>query len=143
MKKIVSIICIALITSISLFAQGNKDKIREKIRAKKIAFITDKLALTPEEAQDFWPVYNAFKEKEKTIRKEAAKPNRLHEMTDAEVEALIDQQLDKEEQLLNAKRAFVQEAKQVLPIKKIAKLPRVERRFKEMMLERSRERRKG
>lgn len=143
MKKIAGIICLFLITSISIFAQGNKDKIREKVRAKKIAFISDKLALTSEEAQDFWPIYNSFKKKEKEIRKEATKVKRLEELSDAEVEAYIEQHLDKEAQLLAAKRAFVKDAKQILPIKKLAKLIRVERKFKEMMLEHSRSRRQG
>lgn len=35
----------------------NKDR-WEKFRTEKIAFLTDKLELTPTEAQKFWPVYN-------------------------------------------------------------------------------------
>lgn len=36
----------------------------EKIKAEKIAFLTEKLELTPVEAQKFWPLYNQM-EKEK------------------------------------------------------------------------------
>ena len=32
----------------------------EKIQSLKIAFITQKLQLTPDEAQKFWPVYNQY-----------------------------------------------------------------------------------
>lgn len=35
----------------------NKDR-WEKFRTEKIVFLTDKLELTPAEAQKFWPIYN-------------------------------------------------------------------------------------
>jgi HKD family nuclease len=35
----------------------------------KIAFITKQLALTTEEAQKFWPLYNDFSDKAKNLRK--------------------------------------------------------------------------
>ena len=138
MKKILSTIFIITIIIGTLAAQEEKDQIRERIQAKRIAFITDKLALTSKEAQDFWPLYNAFKKKEKSIRKETGKMGRIQELTDAEVEALIEKHLEKEERLLAAKRSFFKEVKQVLPIKKLAKLPRVERKFKELILKQAR-----
>jgi hypothetical protein len=35
----------------------------EKFKAKKVAFITDAINLTPAEAEKFWPVYNEFEKK--------------------------------------------------------------------------------
>lgn len=35
----------------------------EAFKAKKIAFITDAINLTPAEAEKFWPVYNEFEKK--------------------------------------------------------------------------------
>ncbi len=32
----------------------------EKFKAKKVSFLTEKLEITPEEAQAFWPYYNQF-----------------------------------------------------------------------------------
>jgi hypothetical protein len=50
--------------SFSIFAQGpgpgrkfSKEDI-DKFRAVKVSFITEKLQLTPNEAQKFWPIYN-------------------------------------------------------------------------------------
>jgi len=138
MKKILNTIFIITLIIGTLAAQEEKDQIRERLHAKRIAFITDKLALTSKEAQDFWPLYNAFKKKEKSIRKETGKMGRIQELTNAEVEVLIEKHLEKEERLLAAKRSFFKEAKQVLPIKKLAKLPRVERKFKELILKQAR-----
>ena len=50
---------------VNVNAQGRRGKQDwDKFRAEKISFLTEKLELTPEEAQKFWPVYNLF-EKER------------------------------------------------------------------------------
>ncbi len=41
----------------------------DKVQALKIAFITQKLDLTTEEAQKFWPVYNVYEEEIKKIKR--------------------------------------------------------------------------
>jgi Spy/CpxP family protein refolding chaperone len=53
--------------------QGEK---KENIEAMKIAFITNKLELSPEEAQKFWPVYNQYNEKLKDLRKKRRQDER-------------------------------------------------------------------
>jgi hypothetical protein len=42
----------------------------DKFKAKKIAYITDAINLTPAEAEKFWPVYNEFEKKKFTIMQE-------------------------------------------------------------------------
>ena len=45
------------------------DKTRaEKIEALKIAFITQKLQLTTDEAQKFWPVYNQYENEIRSLQ---------------------------------------------------------------------------
>jgi len=47
-----------------LNAQNNRrDNGWDKFRAEKVSFLTDKLQLTPTEAQKFWPVYNELEKK--------------------------------------------------------------------------------
>ncbi len=41
---------------------------REKIKAQKIAFFTQELNLTSDEAAKFWPVYNSFADEIKNIK---------------------------------------------------------------------------
>ena len=64
MKNIqkITIISLALLLSASVFGQkqNNSKPNREKIKAMKVGFITEKLDLTTAEAQKFWPVYNEF-----------------------------------------------------------------------------------
>ena len=46
-----------------------KDKLKERIKAQKVAFITERLDLSSKEAQQFWPIYNAFEDKIDDMRK--------------------------------------------------------------------------
>lgn len=54
-KNITPLVLFLLITVVS-FAQDKPD--REKIKALKVAFITERLNLSSKEAQLFWPIYN-------------------------------------------------------------------------------------
>ena len=48
-----------------------QDKAAEqKIQAARIALITERLGLTPEQAEKFWPLYNEFSQKRKGLRQE-------------------------------------------------------------------------
>lgn len=122
-----------LITSFG-FSQGNKKQLQEKIEARKVAFLTNRLELTPDEAQQFWPVYNEYQAKRKAIKKEYRGKSNLSLLTDEEVSDYIDKQLKNEEQSFLLKKEYIIKLKKVLPIRKVAMLPRLENRFKEWML---------
>ena len=68
MKKIYFILTMIL-TSLGAFAQQEEQlegKKQQDIEALKVAFISKELQLTPEEAQQFWPVYNQYSNEMKT-----------------------------------------------------------------------------
>ena len=57
---IITIVLIAALTQSSwTYGQPPGDR-GEKMQAMRISFITGELALTPAEAQVFWPVFNKF-----------------------------------------------------------------------------------
>ncbi|MCK5170615.1 MAG: hypothetical protein KAQ75_12115, partial [Bacteroidales bacterium] len=62
------ILLISVITfAFSLNAQESKSDKQQEIKSQKIAFFTDKIGLTPEEAQIFWPIYNDYWAKKNKI----------------------------------------------------------------------------
>ena len=133
MKKIIAILCLLLIVLSVSFAQEEKQAARERINARRIAFITEQLNLSTAEAQAFWPVYNAYKKEERIIRKKNRKYVKIDQMTDAEIEQYLESKLAAEEATIVLKRDFVTQIKAVLPIQKVAKLFHSERKFKEWM----------
>ena len=64
MKK-AGLIILMVGLSLSLFAQSGKlsDEKRKEFEAQKIAFFTQEMELTPEEAVVFWPLYNEMQQK--------------------------------------------------------------------------------
>jgi hypothetical protein len=124
MKKII-IVCLSIALSVGAFAQqGGK-----RIESMRIAFITQRLNLTPEESQQFWPVFNQFAEKMQQI-KGSKMDTPLDEMSDADAEKMILNEFDKESKELELKKEYYQKFKKILSVKKISKLYRAERDFK-------------
>lgn len=67
MKKYL-LFLLALGTFLAVNAQKRIINEENKIQALKIAFITQKLSLTSEEAQKFWPVYNQYNGEVQSLR---------------------------------------------------------------------------
>jgi len=53
----------------SYICRGQDQSKEERLQALKMAYITKELSLTPEEAQQFWPVYNKYFDEIKQARK--------------------------------------------------------------------------
>lgn len=132
-----------LLLSASLFAQQGERReiIEERLEAQHVAFITQKLQLTPEESAKFWPIYNEFREKEKALRKEARPEGPLADMTDAEANALIEGHFEAEQKVLDLKRQYTEKMRSAIPPRKIVRLKPAEEAFKMQILQRLRERR--
>ena len=122
--------------SLSLNAQhkNRSNTSSEKIEAQKIAFFTQKLDLTPEEAKVFWPVYNEYSERKKELRNMRISRTDLETIDDAEASNLIDEYFKNKEQGLALDKEYILEFKKILPSKKVLTLVILERKFKEKIL---------
>jgi hypothetical protein len=130
MKKI-AVFLFAFTLTIAAFAQNNiGEKIGEKIKIQRIAFITQRLSFTEVEAQQFWPVYNEYTEKLQQMRKQSKPEKPFDELADADVEKMITTQFDREAKELELKKEYFQRLKKVISVKKIAKLYRAEKDFR-------------
>ena len=122
------------------------DEKREEIEAMKVAFLTKKLELTPEEAQTFWPVYNQYqgeldklRDGHRKVRMEAK--SEMDTMSDKDVEKLVDGEIAFRQSELDIMKKYNSRFKSVLPMKKVAKLYRAEEDFKRELLHKLQERR--
>lgn len=137
MKQLIPILF--LLISFASFAQRNGE-IQEKIKAQKIAFITDKLELTSEEAQQFWPIYNEFEAKVEKIKSEEIRPlkqeMRQGDVSDKRAGEILEKLIKAEDEMHNAKQELVVDLKKVLPAKKIIMLQVAEDQFNQKLLDR-------
>jgi Spy/CpxP family protein refolding chaperone len=128
-----------------------KERIKEKkeqVKSQKIAFITQELNLSPDEAAKFWPIYNAYDEKQAEIRKQKVNAfmdrndsEALDRLTEKEAQTALSQMENTEDELHKLRKKFLADIKNVLPSVKILKLKRAEEAFNRKLIERLRERR--
>jgi len=117
----------------STFAQ--KGEKAEERKAEKKAYISERLALTPEESKAFWPVYekrNADKKEALKVYKQDHKnaKKKLEEMSDDEVKDMLHKSLAKRQAELDHQKKYHEKFMAVLPPKKVAKLYHLEREFR-------------
>jgi hypothetical protein len=129
MKKL-ALLFIAFTLSSAVYAQNMRDKVAEKVKIQRIAFITQRLSLTETEAQQFWPIFNEYTEKLQQIRKQAKPEKAFDELADADVEKTITTQFDREARELDLKKEYFQKLKKVISVRQIAKLYRAEKDFR-------------
>ena len=124
MKKFVLILTIFFSGLTVLYAQDENDPRGEKIQALKIAFITQKLDLTADEAQKFWPVYNQYDQEIRGVQAN----NRNGDA------------LDNEEKLLNIRKRFKPSFEKVIGQQRLNKLFNAERDFRSVLIRRLKDR---
>jgi hypothetical protein len=143
MKKIMITCISALLLTTGMLAQeeGRNHPMQERIRAQRVAFITEKLALTAEEAQSFWPVFNAFEAKMRDIRKDRVRRPAFMHMSDEEALDFIEKSQSLDQKELDLKISYTGRFLEVLPAQKVAQLDHIEKAFNRELLKTIRERR--
>jgi prenyltransferase beta subunit len=68
MSNIIILLLIMVIPSVS--GQVRQGNVIRKIQAKKVAFFNEKLQLTPDESEQFWPVYNDYSNRKNLINQQ-------------------------------------------------------------------------
>lgn len=134
MKTLFTVFTIILFSFLTVKAQDGSDK----IEAIKIAYMTKRLALTPEESQKFWPVYNQYEAEKKQIRKSTI--GSIKEMKEdgdfsaTEADQAIAKYIEFKAKDLDLIKKYVAEFKKFLPTTKVAKLVTAEDHFKKMLM---------
>lgn len=144
MKTNKLLLIIIFLLSIHFYAQPSRGN-KEQIKSLKVGFITNELALTPDEAAKFWPIYNAFEDKQFEIRHQKMKAFKgrmdsdLDKMSEKEASALLAQMESNEDELYQIRKKFITGLKGILPSVKIIKLKKAEDDFNRKLLQQYRD----
>ncbi|NYJ27215.1 hypothetical protein [Allomuricauda sp. ARW1Y1] len=145
MTKRTLISCTLLLVSFLMHAQG---PVRDRIKTLKVAFITERVGLTSEEAQQFWPIYNEHEDTlEEIRRKERAELEvniaRAQDLSNTDSERLLDRLLELQFEKQKVDQEFLSRLRTVIPAKKVLLLVKAEEDFKRQMIQEFRKRRGG
>lgn len=138
MKKLLLISILTISTYTFLVAQerhGSTPEMFEKIKTEKISFFTEKLSLTPSEAQAFWPVYNEFEKKRFEIQRQKHEFERMPDekfinLSEAEIEKMTSNYIASFEKDAMLLKEYNKLFLKVLPKKKVLMLYRTENEFR-------------
>lgn len=146
MKTNKLLLIIVFLFSIHAFSQSKFDEKKEQIRTLKVGFITNELSLTPDEATRFWPIYNAFDDKQFELRHQKMRAFRdrmddgaLDKMSEKDAATLLAQMESNEEELYLIRKKFTASLKGVISPIKILKLKKAEENFNRKLLQQYRD----
>ncbi|MDC6384809.1 hypothetical protein D2V93_01320 [Flagellimonas taeanensis] len=145
MNKRALILLTLILTAFGVQAQGQA---RDRIKTLKVAFITEKVGLTSEEAQAFWPIYNKHEEDLETIRRKERMELRsqissAESLSESESETLLDKMLALQNERHREEQDFMANIRKVIPAKKALLLIKAEEDFKRQLLQQYRKRKGG
>jgi hypothetical protein len=121
----------------------------DKVKALKTAFITDRLELTPLEAENFWPVYNQYEKDlhELQVTERMKLLGRILEnggvdkLSNEEADRLLTKLLKLQTDIQHIEVEKFKALKKIIPAQKVLKLLKAEEQFKRELFKMLREKR--
>lgn len=115
--------------SMAQHKEGNYD--REKLEAARVAFISTRLDLKPEQAQKFWPIYTLYTDSREKKLREMSVLVRVKDLTLAEKDAKfrINRKFEIQRKLIVDEEAFVEDLSSILTSNQILQLNGLSREF--------------
>lgn len=131
-------LAIIMLLPVALLAQQDR---KDKIETMHIAYLSQRLNLTPAEAEKFWPIYNEFRAEQDKLRKErmdnmqaVRRAGGIDSMSDADVQKIINVETGIETKQLEVRKDYVVKFQQAIPLRKVAKFFVAEDEFKRYLL---------
>jgi Spy/CpxP family protein refolding chaperone len=118
-------------------------KMTEQIRTERIAFFTEKIGLTVEEAQTFWPVYHEMDKKKTDFFEERAGivrrfMNEQDKLSEKEISKLLDRMVAIQQQETEIAVTYDARFRKLLPESKVMKYYMAEFQFRSFLLQKMR-----
>ena len=135
MKKLF-IICLLLL-GMGQVALAQKSKVREA----KVQLIKERLKMTPQQDEKFWPVYNRYQGELRVLRRYYAdqfKKDRSNPRDKAEAIEYVSNNLEYQQKVVEIKKKYANQFKKVISAQQLANFYQAEKDFKRLLLEKLR-----
>ena len=142
MKRFILLLvfCALTFAGTSAFAQESRSpqEHRERVESAKIAYLTDKMNLTTEQAQKFWPLYNEYEAKRRELLKtyRSGYKENVEDLSEQEAKARIETMFTTRERELALEKEYAGKYMRVISNIQLVKLYRGEREFTKLLLKR-------
>lgn len=133
----IGIVLLMLTSAITQAQKPTTDEAAEKIKSLQMQYLSQKLNLSAEEAEKFWPVYkNYTKEVETLIAERHNKRQQDKQLSDPDDIARrnMDNDLGYEKRMYDIRSRYTNEFQRVLPARKAGAVFKSEREFRNIMI---------
>jgi hypothetical protein len=141
-KLIFIIVPLMFLVQVSL---GQNKEARQRIESARIALITERLGLTPEQAEKFWPVYNEYNIHRRNLIQEmqnARKNVDMNNISEEQGKELMRLGMDIKERQLHLEKIYSDRLTEVISNRQMLSLRKAEEDFRKMIIQRLEERKR-
>ena len=128
-----------LLSASAVFGRQTKPA-QQRIHAAKMAYMVDRLQLTPEQSAAFVPVYKNYEADFRAVRAPFVKKYKLDEMEEGPgnmtVRQYVEDDLDYQQQVIELKRGYNDRFLKVITSRQLADMYIAEREFKQILVKR-------
>ncbi len=140
MKRVLLIV-VVLIAALSSWAQkpAPNSNTRSKLEAARIAMITERLSLSPSQAEKFWPLYNQFAQERRTMQKQALQTRKgmdMQNLTEEQSKTLVKAHQQFKQDKLDLENKYATKINNVISARQMVALKKAEDDFRQMILNR-------
>ncbi|TLU99033.1 hypothetical protein [Dyadobacter luticola] len=142
-RNIFAILIIALGAVTTAQAQRRSEEEIKKIQDAKVAIITNRLNLTPEQSTGFWPVYNEYSQKRREIhraQRQIINNKKAEGKTDDQVLDNLKEVQDLKQKDLDLEKEYQSKFLKVISASQVIELYKAERTFNDMLIQRLKQR---
>ena len=135
----ISAIVLLLAVFLASTSYGQSPEAMAKIQSARIGLISERLGLTPDQAERFWPLYREFNEKRRGLRtemrtaREGVDPQKL---SDEQGRELMSRALDIKQRELDLEKEYSQKMLNVISTQQVMSLRKAEDDFRRMLMKR-------
>jgi hypothetical protein len=138
MKKII-IIALIIIGYTATAQTTNGQDAKSKLESARIALITERLGLTPDQAQQFWPIYNEYANQRRQIQqdyRQARQGMDVNNLTEEQGRKLVRARMDGKQKQLNLETKYSDRLMNVINTRQLMALKKAEDDFRAMIIKR-------
>jgi Spy/CpxP family protein refolding chaperone len=136
------LLLLTLLTGAAWAQDGEQTPARQRIEAAKIGLITNRLNLTPEQAQPFWAIYNEYNARKVELNKrmrQLGNQSVRGNLAEADVTANLREMNTTRQKLADLDEEYQNKFLKVISARQVIELYNTEREFNRILLNKLRE----
>jgi len=133
---LIALLLIGMTTGLTAQKGTERKELREKLDAKKVAYINEKAELTENESSKYWAMEAKIKEETKAVKKSSRSLKKidLAELSDKEADSFLNAQLANQQKILDIKKKYHVDLVSAVGAKKLIAIKKANRDFKREVL---------